>query len=109
MPTTKSRAAATARDSAPPTREGRLRASGACSGPDARLADATGDNNAVREYLGLPEADPVPTVPLIPTQPGQTAPEGPPTSPAQVRPLPSASPQPPAATGQARAGGAGPS
>ncbi|WP_406515640.1 hypothetical protein OH809_25275 [Streptomyces sp. NBC_00873] len=32
----------------------------------ARLADATGDNAAVREYLQLPEADPVPQVPLIP-------------------------------------------
>ncbi|MEH0588080.1 hypothetical protein QA942_29995 [Streptomyces sp. B21-106] len=32
----------------------------------ARLADATGDNAAVREYLGLPEADPeLPTVSLI--------------------------------------------
>ncbi|WP_435279736.1 hypothetical protein [Streptomyces sp. 1222.5] len=30
----------------------------------ARLADATGDNGAVREYLGLPEADPVQQVPL---------------------------------------------
>ncbi|MFB7323426.1 hypothetical protein [Streptomyces sp. NPDC056190] len=37
----------------------------------ARLADATGDNSAVREYLGLPEADPVPTVPLAP--PGATS------------------------------------
>ncbi|MFD3496250.1 hypothetical protein ACFWWB_37775 [Streptomyces sp. NPDC058690] len=35
----------------------------------ARLADATGDNAAVRQYLGLPEADPLPTtVPLIPGQ-----------------------------------------
>ncbi|WP_330248581.1 MULTISPECIES: hypothetical protein [unclassified Streptomyces] len=34
----------------------------------ARLADATGDNAAVRKYLGLPEADPLPTVPLIPGQ-----------------------------------------
>ncbi|MEU4094464.1 hypothetical protein [Streptomyces sp. NPDC026673] len=34
----------------------------------ARLADATGDNAAVRDYLGLPEADSgVPPVPLIPT------------------------------------------
>ncbi|MFB7424716.1 hypothetical protein ACFC0K_15735 [Streptomyces hydrogenans] len=33
----------------------------------ARLADATGDNAAVREYLGLPKADPgVPPVPLLP-------------------------------------------
>lgn len=33
----------------------------------ARLADATGDNAAVREYLGLPKADPgFPPVPLIP-------------------------------------------
>lgn len=52
------------------------------------LADATGDNKAVREYLGLPEADPVPTVPLIPTQPGQPAPDGPSTSPEQAKPLP---------------------
>lgn len=36
----------------------------------ARLADATGDNAVVREYLGLPEADPgVPPVPLIHGQP----------------------------------------
>jgi hypothetical protein len=34
----------------------------------SRLADATGDNGAVREFLGLPDADPVPTVPLIPLQ-----------------------------------------
>ncbi|MFH8582698.1 hypothetical protein, partial [Streptomyces zaomyceticus] len=42
----------------------------------ARLADATGDNAAVREYLGLPEADPVPTVPLVqpPTADGPSAP-----------------------------------
>ncbi|MFI9149501.1 hypothetical protein [Streptomyces sp. NPDC053367] len=33
----------------------------------ARLADATGDNAAVRAYLGLPEADPeLPSTPLIP-------------------------------------------
>ncbi|MDX2849330.1 hypothetical protein PV342_12845 [Streptomyces sp. PA03-3a] len=38
----------------------------------ARLADATGDNAAVREYLGLPEADPVPTVPL-PSTPADRA------------------------------------
>jgi hypothetical protein len=37
----------------------------------ARLADVTGDNGAVREHLGLPEADPVPTVPLV--QPGTTS------------------------------------
>ncbi|MFF3406715.1 hypothetical protein ACFYW8_10945 [Streptomyces sp. NPDC002742] len=30
----------------------------------ARLADATGDNSVVRKYLGLSEADPIPTVPL---------------------------------------------
>ncbi|MFD4975753.1 hypothetical protein [Streptomyces sp. NPDC058424] len=36
----------------------------------ARLADATGDNGAVREYLGLPEADPVSKVPLV--EPGTT-------------------------------------
>ncbi|MFF3378170.1 hypothetical protein ACFYXF_35105 [Streptomyces sp. NPDC002680] len=42
----------------------------------ARLADATGDNGAVREYLRLPEADPgVPPVPLITDQPA------PPTTP----------------------------
>lgn len=35
----------------------------------ARLADATGDNAAVREYLGLPEADPeIPAVPLAPSE-----------------------------------------
>ncbi|XUL89939.1 hypothetical protein ACQ86D_27650 [Streptomyces galilaeus] len=34
----------------------------------ARLADATGDSTAVREYLGLPEADPeTGPAPLIPT------------------------------------------
>jgi hypothetical protein len=33
----------------------------------ARLADATGDNAAVRNYLGLPKADSnVPPVPLLP-------------------------------------------
>ncbi|MGW0822551.1 hypothetical protein [Streptomyces sp. NPDC002845] len=33
----------------------------------ARLADATGDNDAVRAYLGLPKADPgVPPVPVLP-------------------------------------------
>ncbi|MFF3566077.1 hypothetical protein ACFYXS_39240 [Streptomyces sp. NPDC002574] len=42
----------------------------------ARLADATGDNAAVREYLGLPEADPVPTVPLITSQPAPVPPGG---------------------------------
>jgi hypothetical protein len=32
----------------------------------ARLADATGDNAAVREYLGLPVAEPdVPALPLV--------------------------------------------
>jgi hypothetical protein len=50
----------------------------------ARLADATGDNAAVREYLGLPEADPLPTVPLIP---GQVTPD-------QVGADPQAAPQP---------------
>ncbi|WP_330309891.1 MULTISPECIES: hypothetical protein [unclassified Streptomyces] len=45
----------------------------------ARLADATGDNTAVREYLGLPEADQVHVAPLV--QPGQTPPDGPQTSP----------------------------
>lgn len=45
----------------------------------ARLADATGDNGAVREYLGLPEADPTPTVPLV--DPGQAPAVGPPTGP----------------------------
>lgn len=38
----------------------------------ARLADATGDNAAVREYLHLPKADP--GVPLVPFIPGQLAP-----------------------------------
>ncbi|MGW1157750.1 hypothetical protein ACWD48_05890 [Streptomyces sp. NPDC002519] len=39
----------------------------------ARLADATGDNGAVREYLGLPKADPgVLRVPLITGQPAPT-------------------------------------
>jgi hypothetical protein len=70
----------------------------------ARLADATGDNAAVRDYLGLPEADPVPTVPLIPAQPGQPAPDQVPTSPAQATPLP-----PVATTSRAGAGGVGPS
>jgi hypothetical protein len=42
----------------------------------ARLADATGDNTAVRGYLGLPEADPAPTVPLV--QASQPAQDGPP-------------------------------
>ncbi|WP_329157528.1 hypothetical protein OHB49_02520 [Streptomyces sp. NBC_01717] len=33
----------------------------------ARLADATGDNAAVRKYLGLAKADPgIPPVPLFP-------------------------------------------
>ncbi|GGY12768.1 hypothetical protein [Streptomyces djakartensis] len=37
-----------------------------------RLADATGDNAAVREYLGLPEADPdVSSVPLVPPAEGR--------------------------------------
>jgi hypothetical protein len=44
----------------------------------ARLADATGDNAAVRAYLGLPTPSPeVPAVPLIPSpgpQSGRTAP-----------------------------------
>ncbi|MCX4858367.1 hypothetical protein [Streptomyces canus] len=52
----------------------------------ARLADATGDNGAVREYLGLPGADPVPVVPLV--QSHQPAQDGPPTSPLTVEPLP---------------------
>ncbi|MGI5139314.1 MULTISPECIES: hypothetical protein [unclassified Streptomyces] len=51
----------------------------------ARLADATGDNNVVREYLGLPEADPVHKVPLV--EPGQTG--------AQDQPPANARPQPP--------------
>jgi hypothetical protein len=34
----------------------------------ARLADATGDNAVVRDYLGLPEADPeIPAAQLVPT------------------------------------------
>jgi hypothetical protein len=37
----------------------------------SELADATGDNSAVREYLGLPKADPgIPPVLLLPVQPG---------------------------------------
>lgn len=33
----------------------------------ARLADATGDNDVVRAYLGLPEADSgVPPLPILP-------------------------------------------
>ncbi|MET9410218.1 hypothetical protein ABZX90_31340 [Streptomyces sp. NPDC002935] len=41
----------------------------------ARLADATGDNGVVREYLGLPEADSMPTVPLVaPARPAQSVP-----------------------------------
>jgi hypothetical protein len=67
----------------------------------ARLADATGDNAAVRAYLGLPEADPLPAVPLVAAQPGQPAPNGPQASPDQAT-LP-ASQQPPAAV-QAGAG-----
>ncbi|WP_073947634.1 phage portal protein [Streptomyces kebangsaanensis] len=51
----------------------------------ARLADATGDNGAVREYLQLPEADPVPAVPLVP--PGQTAPDGPPGKAGEIGPM----------------------
>ncbi|MEU2857540.1 hypothetical protein ABZ672_03790 [Streptomyces mirabilis] len=46
----------------------------------ARLADATGDNATVRDYLQLPPADPgVPPVPVLPLQ----APTGPPTRPPQ--------------------------
>jgi hypothetical protein len=44
----------------------------------ARLADATGDKTAVREYLQLPKAGPgVQQVPLIP---GQTPPAGQPAA-----------------------------
>ncbi|GAA3371248.1 hypothetical protein GCM10020367_21140 [Streptomyces sannanensis] len=39
-----------------------------------RLADATGDNAAVREYLGLPEADP--DIPPVPVLPGPRSPAG---------------------------------
>ncbi|WP_127355999.1 hypothetical protein [Actinacidiphila soli] len=50
----------------------------------ARLADATGDNAAVREYLQLPPADPgVLSVPLIPAQASQQ-----PASPALPAELP---------------------
>jgi hypothetical protein len=52
----------------------------------ARLADATGDNAAVREYLGLPEANPLPAVPLVSAQPGQSAPDQPQASPDQAMP-----------------------
>ncbi|MFI5799043.1 hypothetical protein [Streptomyces sp. NPDC051677] len=74
----------------------------------ARLADATGDNAAVREYLGLPEADPVPAVPLV--QPGRTgSQDGPPTSPPSAQPLPPAQLQPPGTTGTiGEAAGPGP-
>ncbi|MGW2936101.1 hypothetical protein ACWDA7_30585 [Streptomyces sp. NPDC001156] len=72
----------------------------------ARLADATGDNSAVREYLGLPEADPTPTVPLV--QPGQVPQPGPPTSPPAQKPMPPTSLQPPGATGFIGEAGPGP-
>ncbi|MFE9404871.1 hypothetical protein ACFYNY_24465 [Streptomyces sp. NPDC006530] len=40
----------------------------------ARLADATGDNTAVREYLGLPEADSgIPTAPMTNPSPSDDA------------------------------------
>jgi hypothetical protein len=72
----------------------------------ARLADATGDNAAVREYLGLPEADPVPTVPLV--EPGQPSQDGPPTSPPSAQPLPPTPLQPPGQTGLIGKAGPGP-
>nr|BFD88577.1 hypothetical protein StreXyl84_79780 [Streptomyces sp. Xyl84] len=40
-------------------------------GQAARLADAADGNSVVREYLGLPDADPVQQAPLV--QPGQPA------------------------------------
>ncbi|MEU0009397.1 hypothetical protein ABZ079_35555 [Streptomyces sp. NPDC006314] len=64
-------------------------------GQAARLADATGDNGAVREYLGLPEADPTPTVPLVQAPAAQ----GTLTSPPQAQPLPPAPLQPAGKTG----------
>jgi hypothetical protein len=51
----------------------------------ARLADATGDNAAVRAYLGLPTPVPeVPAVPLIPSPTGLVAPGGPQSGAAQA-------------------------
>ncbi|MFJ1529756.1 hypothetical protein ACIOFV_15235 [Streptomyces mirabilis] len=76
----------------------------------ARLADATGDNGAVREYLGLPEADPVQQVPLVePGQPGQlTTQNGQPASPHPAQPQAPAQLPPPGATGTVGVGGPGP-
>ncbi|MER6925474.1 hypothetical protein ABT314_42315 [Streptomyces spiralis] len=76
----------------------------------ARLADATGDNGVVREYLGLPKADPVQQVPLVdPTQVGQAAPQdGSPASPHPAQPQAPAQLAPPGATGAVGAGGPGP-
>jgi hypothetical protein len=59
----------------------------------ARLADATGDNGAVREYLGLPEVD-MQQVPLV--QPGRPSQDRPPISAPPAKPLPL---QPPGQTG----------
>ncbi|MGI5507704.1 hypothetical protein [Streptomyces sp. CA-106131] len=72
----------------------------------ARLADATGDNKAVREYLGLPEADPTPTVPLV--DPAKVPQPGPPTSPPDAKPLPPTPLQPPGKTGILGEAGPGP-
>ncbi|MEU6421111.1 hypothetical protein [Streptomyces spiralis] len=68
----------------------------------ARLADATGDNTVVREYLGLPEADPVQQVPLV--DPNQT---GQPASPLAAQPQVPAQLPPPGATATVGAGGPG--
>ena len=69
----------------------------------ARLADATGDNAAVRKYLGLPKADPgIPAVPL--TTPQATVPQRPPAAnPGQPTVL-----LPPGQTGQVGPTGPGP-
>lgn len=69
----------------------------------ARLADATGDNAAVREYLHLPKADPgVPPVPLIPGQPA------PPTAPPAANPAQPTALLPPGQTGSTGPTGPGP-
>ncbi|MEU3522128.1 hypothetical protein ABZ770_44070 [Streptomyces sp. NPDC006654] len=76
----------------------------------ARLADATGDNDVVREYPGLPKADPVQQVPLIdPANAGQTAPQdGQSASSHPAQPQPPEQLPTPGATGAVGAGGPGP-
>ncbi|MFD7769832.1 hypothetical protein [Streptomyces sp. NPDC059787] len=59
----------------------------------ARLADATGDNSAVREYLGLPEADPVQEVPLVESPAGQPADLAPAQPPGQSTPAEDVDPE----------------